>query len=174
MTKTARAAHFAVLILGGWLVVSPWVLDFAADRTPTTVTVAVGASLAAAVVAAYARPQYHWLRRLEFVLVLFLYLSPWTFGYAGTDTPAANAWMFSTVIGYVAIIQMVEQRRRNAVVDTWADRREADPETPVPASPPARNEPTSPVRLPPVTAHPANPRRGNEARTPRTPVTARH
>ncbi|HET6865135.1 MAG TPA: SPW repeat protein [Solirubrobacteraceae bacterium] len=110
MTATARWPYVGVIAVSGWLLGSPWALGFDADRAATGVTAALAGALVVAAVIAWAWPRGRAPRWFVFVLALALYLSPWVFGFAGDNDPAANAWMFSTVILYLALIGVVEQR----------------------------------------------------------------
>lgn len=175
MTLTARAAHVALLLISGWLVIAPWPLDLADTPAATVVAITVGTALAAAVTATWLRPRNHWPRRGELLLAAFLYLSPWVFGYAGTPNAAPNAWMFSTIIGYAAIVQMVELRHvGRPVVDTTPDPRELGDDTPVIDQPAVADRAVAPGQISqaPVRTRPANARRKAPASL--TAVTLRH
>ena len=68
-------------VLGVWLIASPWVLAYAAERVPTTNAVVVGAIIALAAAAALYAFQA-WEEWVNVALAAWLIFSPWVLGFS--------------------------------------------------------------------------------------------
>lgn len=91
------------LILGLWLIASPWVLTLAPpDGVATTaltwnfVLSGIAAALLGLAALAYFRPWEEWL---DIVLGLWLIASPWLLGFTWSDAFVANALICGLGIG---------------------------------------------------------------------------
>lgn len=69
------------LVLGAWLIASPWVLAYAVERVPTTNAVVVGAIIALAAAAALYAFQA-WEEWTNVALAAWLIVSPWVLGFS--------------------------------------------------------------------------------------------
>jgi hypothetical protein len=87
------------LVLGVWLVISPWVLQFAAEPRAMWNAVILGVVIAAAAILALV--QFHeWEEWADMAFGLWLIVSPWVLGFA--ETLATATWNF-VVVGVLTI-----------------------------------------------------------------------
>jgi hypothetical protein len=86
------------VILGIWLVVSPWALGFAGEKVALANAVVVGLLLIAAALGAILVPRA-WEEWTEAVLGLWLIVSPWLLGFAALVAARNDA----VVIGIVTL-----------------------------------------------------------------------
>ena len=85
-------------LLGVWLLVSPWVLGFAANTTPTANSALVGLALLATALGATFVPRA-WEEWTEVALGAWLVVSPWVLSFQ----TVRNA-MMSTVVTGIAVL----------------------------------------------------------------------
>jgi len=83
--------------LGAWLLLSPWVLDFAAETAAMTSMVVMGAALIAAALGAILVPRA-WEEWIECVLGLCVIVSPWVLGFESLEARS------SAVLTGVAVV----------------------------------------------------------------------
>ncbi len=89
-------------VLGGWLIVSPWILGYAAQQVPTNNAVVVGVIIAVAAAAALYAFQV-WEEWVNAALAAWLIVSPWVLGF-GTDQAAAwNQYAVGVLVGVLAL-----------------------------------------------------------------------
>ena len=84
-------------LLGVWLVLSPWIVGFQGERTPTANAVVVGVALIAAALGAMIVPRA-WEEWIECALGVWLVISPWVLGFSTMRDP-----MLSTVISGIVV-----------------------------------------------------------------------
>lgn len=103
-------------MLGLWLVVSPWVLDYTGTRLMTVgmPNVAVWTALVfgvAAVVLSFMDIYAHkvWEMALDVVVGLGLMLAPWVLGFAAQTVPATNDMLVGLVLAAVAIWSLLSE-----------------------------------------------------------------
>lgn len=91
------------LVLGLWLIVSPWALGFVADRTPAWNAWVVGVIIAVAALAALVA--FHkWEEWVEAALGLWLIVSPYLLGFVATQMHATwNQIIVGIVVAALAI-----------------------------------------------------------------------
>lgn len=84
------------LLLGLWIVASPWVLGFTTVHYAAGIAVIIG--LVIAVFAAWTLAVYaHWEEWVNVVLGILLIVTPWLFGFATVgSTPGAEAAFTAT------------------------------------------------------------------------------
>lgn len=87
------------LVLGVWLVISPWVLQFAAEPRAMWNAVILGVVIAAAAILALVQFR-EWEEWADMAFGLWLIVSPWVLGFAATL--AAATWNF-VVVGVLTI-----------------------------------------------------------------------
>lgn len=84
------------LVLGLWLIVSPWALTFAADRRPMWNASVIGLIIAVAALAALI--SFHkWEEWIEALLGLWLIVSPYLLGF----TTQMNATVNQVIVGII-------------------------------------------------------------------------
>jgi hypothetical protein len=89
-------------ILGGWLVISPWVLGFSGITVAATSTVALGVVLIANSLGAMRLPAA-WEEWLDVVFGVALMLAPAVLGYDGVRAALANALVTGAAVTALAI-----------------------------------------------------------------------
>lgn len=90
------------LILGLWLVVSPWALKFQAETNPTWNAVILGIVIAAVALIALFRVMA-WEEWVNLVLGIWLVISPWMVGFSGLVTAMWNAVIVGAVVAVLAL-----------------------------------------------------------------------
>ncbi|RME43876.1 MAG: hypothetical protein D6791_14485 [Chloroflexi bacterium] len=96
-----RYAFFINLVLGLWLLVSPWVLGFANMTTPLWSHIIVGAIIALLALWRALEPADEgraWASWVMAILGLWSVVSPWVFGYNTTVN-----WMLSDIIAGIIV-----------------------------------------------------------------------
>lgn len=104
-----RLAHqwrdVANLVLGLWVLISPWALGFAAEPTAQAAVWnanVVGVIIAVAALAAIV--QFHkWEEWVNAILAAWLIVSPWIFGVAALSALLWNQIIIGLVIGALAL-----------------------------------------------------------------------
>jgi predicted MFS family arabinose efflux permease len=84
------------LILGLWLIISPWVLNFASDSRPMWNAVIIGVIIAILAIAALISFR-KWEEWIEAVLGLWLIISPYVLGF----TTQMNATVDQVIVGII-------------------------------------------------------------------------
>jgi SPW repeat len=90
------------LILGAWLLVSPWVLRYADQPTPAWNAHIVGIIiivLAAAAIWAFQK----WEEWINALLGLWLIVSPWLLGFSAMREPLWNQIIVGIIVGALAL-----------------------------------------------------------------------
>jgi hypothetical protein len=77
-------------VLGGWLILSPWILGFDGLMIAVTTTVFIGALLLATNLGAMSLPQA-WEEWADVALGAALMVSPWILGFDGAQVAVQNA-----------------------------------------------------------------------------------
>ncbi|WP_456411245.1 SPW repeat protein [Oceanithermus sp.] len=90
------------LVLGLWLVVSPWILSFTSNAAALGNALIVGAIFVALSLLALAdaKPREEWS---ELVVAVWLLISPWVLGYSALAAPTWNAVIVAVVVGALAL-----------------------------------------------------------------------
>ena len=89
------------LILAVWLFISPWVLNFAGQQTPSWDAWIVGVVVAVLSIAALTQVQV-WEEWINLLLGAWLFISPWVLGFSSDATISWNAWIVGILIFLVA------------------------------------------------------------------------
>ena len=90
------------LILGLWLIVSPWELSFNTVETPTWNAWVIGVVIAVAAVAALVAFN-KWEEWVEAVLGLWLIVSPFLLGFSALTHATWNQIIVGVIVGVLAI-----------------------------------------------------------------------
>jgi hypothetical protein len=90
------------LVLGLWMIVSPWVLAYQAESAATTNAVVLGV-LIAVLAALELFNVAAWEEWTNFVLGIWLAVSPWLLGFSATTAAMANALVVGIVVAALAI-----------------------------------------------------------------------
>lgn len=92
----------ANLILGLWLVISPWALSYMTEARPTWNAVIVGVIIAVAAIAALVA--FHkWEEWINVVLGAWLIVSPFLLGFAAHATALWNQIVVGVLVGGLAL-----------------------------------------------------------------------
>jgi hypothetical protein len=99
---TTHWRDVANLILGLWLVISPWALSYMMETVPTWNAIIVG--LIIAVAAAGALVAFHaWEEWVNVVLAVWLIVSPFVLDYASHTTVLWNQLIVGALVGILAL-----------------------------------------------------------------------
>lgn len=90
------------LILGLWMVVSPWVLGYQAQANPTWNAVILGIVIAACALIALFKVKA-WEEWVNAVLGIWLIASPWVLAFSGLAAAAANAVIVGLIVTVLAL-----------------------------------------------------------------------
>ncbi|HEV8330610.1 MAG TPA: SPW repeat protein [Steroidobacteraceae bacterium] len=104
------------VILGAWMVISPWVLGFVTTEQPAARSAwFLGAAI---IVFAGSAVYLHkaWEEALNIILGICLIASPWALGFADKTTPAANAVVVGVLVTGLGLWAML---REDAVQKWW-------------------------------------------------------
>ena len=103
------------VILGLWMVASPWVLGFVAspDRAAPAAWILGAAIVVFAASAIYMHKA--WEEALSIILGICLFISPWVLGFVEQTTPTANAMIVGLLVMAFAIWSMAT----DTVVQKW-------------------------------------------------------
>ncbi|WP_287371065.1 SPW repeat protein [Oceanithermus sp.] len=96
------------LVLGLWLVVSPWILAFSQNAAALWNALIVGAIFVVLSLLALsdAKPWEEWS---ELVVALWLLVSPWVLGYSALSAAMWNAVIVAVIVGVLAYTAASQQ-----------------------------------------------------------------
>lgn len=118
------------VVLGAWMVVSPWVLGFAStDSAAAWSAWILGAAVLISAGIAVYMPKA-WEEAINIALGILLLVSPWVLGFAGETTQMSNAVIVGVLVaafGIWAIVTdtAVREKWRNGGAPTEEIRRAA-------------------------------------------------
>ena len=90
------------LVLGLWLVATPWIFQFAGEAAPMWNAVVVGVVVAAIALSTLFKAQA-WQEWANAVLGLWLVASPWALGFAAIAAALWNAVVVGVVVAALAL-----------------------------------------------------------------------
>jgi hypothetical protein len=99
---TARWKDAANFVLGIWLVVSPWVLAYAANTQPAWNAHVVGVIIAVAALATLIA-FHEWEEWVNTALAAWLIVSPFLLGFSGLQAALWNQLVVGVLVGLLAI-----------------------------------------------------------------------
>lgn len=103
------------VVLGLWMLASPWALDFAADNSaPARSAWLLGAAIVIFAALAVYIPRA-WEEAINVILGLALVVSPWALGFLEQTTPTTNA----VIVGLLVIAFGVWAMLMNTDVRKW-------------------------------------------------------
>jgi hypothetical protein len=107
----------ASLLLGVWLILSPFALGFAGAGAATWLTVALGVSVIVFAVEGFVIPSYleEWG---EILIGVALVMAPWTVGY-GSELATVNSVVSGILVILFAIWELMTDRE---FITWWHDR----------------------------------------------------
>jgi uncharacterized membrane protein len=106
MQGSKRFIDWVNLLLGIWLIVSPWALGTVMNTTGTTVLVVMGIALVIFSIWALFRLENRAAEWWNFFLGVLLFLLPWIFRYRATYSDAWNSWIVGFVVAILSLITM--------------------------------------------------------------------
>ena len=104
--KPERWQNWVNVILGAWLVISPWILGFADQKTSAVVAWSMGAAVIA-FAGLGARIQEAWEEAITLVLGVLLMGAPWALDFADQRTATANVAIIGALVIVFAIWAML-------------------------------------------------------------------
>jgi uncharacterized membrane protein HdeD (DUF308 family) len=106
MRGSKRFIDWINLLLGIWLIISPWVLGTVANTTGTIILVVMGIALVAFSLWALVRVENRAAEWWNFSLGILLFVLPWIFNYTATHGDAVNSWIVGFIVAVLALITM--------------------------------------------------------------------
>jgi hypothetical protein len=106
------------VVLGAWLILSPWALGFQGETAPMVNAVVVGMALAAAALGAIFVPRA-WEEWTEFALGLWLIVSPWVLGFTALRDAMLSTGITGIIIAALAAWVLLADKDYGA---WWRDR----------------------------------------------------
>ncbi len=106
MQGSKRFIDWVNLLLGIWLIISPWVLGTVASTTGTVVLVVMGIALVVFSVWALLRVENRAAEWWNFFAGVLLFVLPWIFRYTATNGDAWNSWIVGFVVAILSLITM--------------------------------------------------------------------
>ncbi len=103
-------------LVGAWMVVAPWVIDYQGDHPAIVNSVATGAALALLGVLS-SLVFRHWQELLAAALALWLFVCPWALGFVNVKLAAFNAEIAGSAVFLLAIWTMLSQDDQQ---DEWS------------------------------------------------------
>jgi hypothetical protein len=101
------------VVLGLWLIVSPWVLGYAMETTPAWNAYVLGVIIAVAAIAALVA--FHaWEEWVSVVLGVWLVVSPWILGFAASATALWNQIVVGVIVAALAFWSAMATHERSA------------------------------------------------------------
>ncbi len=101
MQGSKRFIDWVNLLLGIWLIVSPWALGtFMTSTTATTVLIVMGVALVAFSLWALVRVEDRAAEWWNLITGAVLFVLPWVFRYTATRRDAWDSW----IVGFVVVI----------------------------------------------------------------------
>jgi hypothetical protein len=95
------------LVLGAWMVVSPWALGFADPQNAAAVSAwTLGAAIIVFAAIAVKIPQA-WEEAINILLGVGLIASPWALNFAAQEAPTTNAVAVGVLVGAFALWAML-------------------------------------------------------------------
>jgi uncharacterized membrane protein HdeD (DUF308 family) len=107
MQGSKRFIDWVNLLLGIWLIVSPWVLGTVASTTATYVLVVMGIALVAFSVWALLRIENRAAEWWHLFVGVLLFALPWIFKFTTTFSDAMNSWIVGIVVTVLSLITMM-------------------------------------------------------------------
>ena len=106
MTGSKRTIDWINLLLGVWLIISPWVLGTAASATSTAVLVVMGIALVIFSAWALVRAENRAAEWWNIFLGVLLFFLPWIFSYSSMVSNAVESWIVGAVVAVLALITL--------------------------------------------------------------------
>lgn len=116
--KPTRWQDWVNVILGAWLIISPWALGFADNRLAAGTAWVLGAAIAVFAGLSVYMPKA-WEEAVNIFLGLCSLASPWVIGFDSQSSATANA----TIAGVLVVAFGVWAMLQDADFKKWLDQR---------------------------------------------------
>lgn len=111
MPRKVRPLDVNMLILGGWLVASPWLLDFAHTDAARTAWM-LGPIVVTLAFVTRGQGPFRPEQAVGILVGDLLFLAPWLFGYADIQAAAVNSWVVGLVVAAWSAWEFTDRRDR--------------------------------------------------------------
>lgn len=115
--KSQRWQDWVNVILGAWLVISPWVLNFADNEVAARTAWALGAAIAVFAGIAVYMPKA-WEEAVNILLGLGVLASPWALAFADHPIATTNA----AIVGVLVVAFGIWAMLRDTDFQKWRDQ----------------------------------------------------
>lgn len=119
-----RTASGLDVLIGTWVVLSPFILAFESGRATTNNVIVGGAMVLLAATRALGAHRAAWMSWVNAVLGLWLILSPWVLLFAGTYAPTVN-----NILAGLAVVGLATWSALATESAQTQERREQELET---------------------------------------------
>lgn len=99
------------LILGVWVLISPWALGFASMTGAMWTGVVMGILLIIGSAWTLYQPDRRQVEWVNLVLGIVLFVAPWVVAYQGAAAAAWNSWILGAVVALIAAYTMTPSAR---------------------------------------------------------------
>ncbi len=106
MKRDAMVGDLIVLVLAGWLFISPWLFGFT-DLTAVSWVAWIGAVAVGAVALAALVSVTRWLESLNLVFGLALVVAPWLLNIVDKPKPATALFQTGLIVVTVAVLELL-------------------------------------------------------------------
>lgn len=106
MRMSKRIIDWINLLLGVWLIASPWVLGTVTSTASSTALVVVGIALVVFSLWALFHVADRAVEWWNAFLGVLLFLLPWLFNYSGRFDNAVNSWIVGIIVAALALVTM--------------------------------------------------------------------
>ena len=110
MFTTTRPVDQNRLILGVWLLASPWLLEYADATAAAWTAWTVGAIVAALAFVKHGSGHARTARAVGILAGDLLFLAPWMLGYADIRMAAVNSWIVGLAVAGLAAWELTDHR----------------------------------------------------------------
>jgi hypothetical protein len=113
MKAWTRWQDWLALVLGAWVIISPWIFGIEIGGTLAWTAWILGALIVLVALWALAMPDLQWSEYLQILLGAALFVSPWVMNYANPITNFTwSAWIVGVILAGVSLwsIYVVSQR----------------------------------------------------------------
>jgi len=118
MTRLKHWQDAVNVVLGAWLVLSPWAMGYAGEAAAMANAIVIGVALIAAALGAIFVPRA-WEEWTEGVLGLWLIVSPWVLGFTAMNGARLTAVVTGIAIAALALWTLFSDKDYSA---WWRDR----------------------------------------------------
>lgn len=97
------------MVLGIWLVISPWLLGFSATASVLWSTLIVGLLVIGISAWGLYQPEKRYAEWINMILGVLLFIAPWGLGFTTMAAAAWNAWILGVLVALISVATFLPQ-----------------------------------------------------------------